>query len=247
MDLWDSLYAETRSHPLVQAISTLTSRSATNDQNLQITFWHIPWDTVDSFFNLAYGFAAGTAVIEGPALQHCSDEMDRLFTAIFEVHEDYQTEFRKYEGDSFSEFDLWPYLLINDKIAAIIYSLHGLSAGCYYGGFEIYGGLGKYISWYETPYEIFENFLNNFGYIYTGIRDIIFFGMQDARTPIKNEYGLAVTIGQIYYWLLISRHFSQLTYTVSPIPIDLVTGQKKQYPPIMIKEPPKISGVMIVS
>ncbi len=76
MELWDSLFAETgfiRSHPLVQAISTLTSRSATNEQNEQITFWHIPWESVDSYFNLAYGFAAGTAVIEGPALQHCSD------------------------------------------------------------------------------------------------------------------------------------------------------------------------------
>jgi len=199
MELWDSFYAKTKerisSHPIVKDISNLTSRSATNSQNEQIDFWHISWKSVDSYFNLAYGFAAGTAVIEGPALQHCSDKFDEFFTAIVEVHEDYQKEFAKYEGDNYSEFDLWPYLLINDKIAAIIYSIHGLCAGCYYGGFEIYGGLGKYISWYETPYEIFENFLNNFGYIYTGIRDMIFFGMEDARTPIKNEYGIAVVLG----------------------------------------------------
>ena len=67
---------------------------------------------------------------------------------------DYKYEFAKYQGWVFDDFDLWPYLLINDKIAAIIYSLHGLSAGCYYGGFEAYGSILRFTSWVETPEEI---------------------------------------------------------------------------------------------
>ena len=224
----------------------MTSRSATDDQNLQFSFSHIPW-TITSFFNLCYGFAAGTAVIEGPSLAYCSDQFEKLITSIAEVILDYKYEFAKYEGWVFDDFDVWPYLIINDKIAAIIYSLHGLSAGCYYGGFEAYGGILRFTSWVDEPMEILTNFLNNLGFIYTAIRDIVFFIDEDARTIIKDEYGLAVTIGQIYYWLFISNHFSQLVYTVNPNPINEVTGIIERSPPIKITEAPKISGVLIVS
>lgn len=115
--------------------------------------------------------------------------------------DDYQTEFTKYDPENYPEgvepprFDLWPFLLINDKIAAIIYSLHGVSIGCYYGGFEVFGSLLRYVTWLKTPWEIAENFMNNFGFIYTGFRDICFFFIKDGRTPIKDEYGLALVIG----------------------------------------------------
>ncbi len=89
--------------------------------------------------------------------------------------------------------------------------------------------------------------MNNLGFIYTAVRDIIFFADKDGRTPIKDEYGLAVTVGQIYYWLLISSHFSQLIYTVNPIPINEITGVIETNPPIKITEAPKLSGVLIVS
>jgi len=70
-----------------------------------------------------------------------------------------------------------------------------LCNGCYYSGFETYGALAKYTSWIDTPYELLENVLNNFGYIYTAFRDIGAFLMKDGRTIVKDEYGLAVCLG----------------------------------------------------
>lgn len=144
-------------------------------------------------------------------------------------------------------FDLWPFLLINDKIAAILYSIHGVSVGCYYGGFEVFGSLVRYTTWVQTPWEIVENLINNFGFIYTGFRNIYQFFIKDGRTPIKNEYGLALVTGQIYYYLLISRYFSELTYTVSPSPLDVQTGEPIINPGIQIIQPPTDNGVLVIS
>jgi len=36
---------------------------------------------------------------------------------------------------------------------------------------------------------------NNFGYIYTAGRDLIFYMIGDRRTPVKDEYGVAVLLG----------------------------------------------------
>lgn len=85
--------------------------------------------------------------------------------------------------------------MINDKIAAVIYSIRGLSEGCYYGGFEQFGALYHYMSGWEDPEVFFDNVSNNFGYIYSAGRDLIFYAIGDRRTPAKDEYGVAVLLG----------------------------------------------------
>ena len=71
--------------------------------------------------------------------------------------------------------------------------------------------------------------------------------MKDGRTIVKDEYGLAVCLGQIYYYIFISRYFVQLTYTVNPRPLNKQSGLPEPYPGISIVEPPKVSGVAIMS
>ena len=72
----------------------------------------------------------------------------------------------------FEDFDLWPYLLINDKIIAVLYSLHGISNGCYYGAFEVWGSLGDYADFLSNPSLIMTSFTTNFGFIFTNARDL---------------------------------------------------------------------------
>lgn len=67
-----------------------------------------------------------------------------MFNDVGEIRDDYRKELTKYAGFDFSEFDLWPYLIINDKIISVIYNIHEISEGCYYGGFEAYGALSNY-------------------------------------------------------------------------------------------------------
>jgi len=93
---------------------------------------------------LTHGFGVGTAVIKGQSFQTCIVSFNLLRNSIEEVINDYKKEFSKLEGFVFDAFDMWPYLLINDKIIAIIYSIHGISNGCYYGAFEVWGALGDY-------------------------------------------------------------------------------------------------------
>ena len=233
-------------HPFVETTAQLISYAASDDQNLVVKFPPIPF-TATSVINVVQGFAAGTAVIEGVSYAKCTDKFQNLIDSIIEVYNDYERESAKLDGWHFEEFDLWPYYIINDKIAAILYSIHGLSNGCYYSGFETYGALARYTSWIETPYELLENVLNNFGYIYTAFRDIGAFLLKDGRTIVKDEYGLAVCLGQIYYYIFISRYFVQLTYTVNPTPLNKQTGRPEPYPGISIVEPPKVSGVVIIS
>jgi hypothetical protein len=71
--------------------------------------------------------------------------------------------------------------------------------------------------------------------------------VNDGRTIVKDEYGFAVALGQIYYYVFISRYFVQLTYTISPRPLNKQTGLPQPYPGISIVEPPKVSGVAIIS
>jgi len=47
--------------------------------------------------------------------------------------------------------------------------------------------------------------------------------------------------------MFISKFFTQITYTVSPTPINPETGMPDPYPAIQIVEPPKISGVLIIA
>ena len=119
----------------------------------------------------------------------------------------YGVEFKKLEGFVFDKFDLWPYLMINDKWIAIIYSFHGLSNGCYYGGFEAFGALTNYVDWWQDPNIILRNIGVNFGFIYTSIRDLYYYFIQDFRSPLKTDYELGRTFGQIYYFALISYSF----------------------------------------
>jgi len=146
-------------------------------------------------FNILYGFAAGTAVILGPSFALCTKKFQIFVDMILEIIADYEKEIALYKDWNFDAFDLWPYLMINDKIAAVIYSIRGLSAGCYYGGFEQFGTLYHYADGWRDPNIFFDNVTNNFGYIYTAGRDLIFYMIGDRRTPVKDEYGFAVLLG----------------------------------------------------
>ena len=120
----------------------------------------------------------------------------------------YGVEFKKLEGFVFDKFDYWPYLLINDKVIAIIYSIHGLSNGCYYGGFEAFGAIANYADWIYEPEIILRNFFINLGFVYTSIRDLYFYFIKDYRSPIKTDFELGRGFGQLYYFIFISNSFS---------------------------------------
>ena len=153
-----------------------------------IPFAYTDWLSVGTVFNVLYGFSAGTAVILGPSFKLCTKKFQTFVNNIIEIFEDYEREFALYKDWNFDAFDLWPYLMINDKIAAVIYSIRGLSEGCYYGGFEQFGALWHYGTGWEDPLIFFDNVSNNFGYIYTAIRDLMFYAIGDLRTPVKDEY-----------------------------------------------------------
>ena len=110
----------------------------------------------------------------------------------------------KYEKFEFDQFDLWPYLLINDKLIGILYSIYGISNGCYFGGIEVWRTLLDYDSSWKDPSKIATSFAQNFGFIYTLVRDLWSWTRNDARTPIKTSYDMGLALGQLYYFLLIS-------------------------------------------
>lgn len=94
-----------------------------------------------------------------------------------------------------------------------------MSQGCYYGGFEAYYSLADYSEWLYEPIIMWYNLLNNFGFIYTNIRDIHYMVIRDPRTPIKSNYSLGLAFGQLYYFVLISDYFVQVFSTINPNPI----------------------------
>jgi hypothetical protein len=149
-------------------------RSATDFMNADVAFEEIDF-SAETFFNLTHGFGVGTAVIEGDSFQTCIVSANLLIDSIKDVYNSYKTEFDKLEGFVFDEFEIWPYLLINDKIIAIIYSIHGISNGCYYGAFEVWGALGDYTNFLENPELITTSFTTNFGFIYANVRDLYLF------------------------------------------------------------------------
>ena len=59
----------------------------------------------------------------------------------------------------FTEARIWPYLLINDEIIWLFYNFYQLSDGCFFSGFEMYGGLLNYVDWYSDPTIIRSNLL----------------------------------------------------------------------------------------
>ena len=139
---------------------------------------------------------------------------------IEEIYDDFELIFSQYQEFGLEEsFDIWPYLLINDKLIWLLWNIYELSTGCYYGGFEAYYALADYADWIYDPNLLFYNIINNMGFIYTNIRDIFFMLRRDTRTPIKINYSLGLAIGQIYYFTLISNYFVQVFETVNPNPI----------------------------
>ena len=108
----------------------------------------IAFDTLEfnlyMIFSLVRGFATGTAVIQGDSFVTCYNSFENFVSKIQEVINDWQYEVAKYEGFEFEDFDLWPYLLIDWKQIDIIYSIHGMVNGCYYGAFEAWGVLEDY-------------------------------------------------------------------------------------------------------
>jgi len=179
---------------------------------------------VDAIFNFTYGFAEGTAVIEGASFETCIASATLLQDSFRNVSLSYEIEFAKYNNWDFSLYDPWPYLLINDQLIAILYSLHGLVNGCYYGAFEAWGTLGDYTLWLEDPGKIASAGAFNAGFVAVNLRDLWMYFVRDRRTPIKSPYAVGRAIGQLYYLLLVSSYFSQLFVTVAPDSISPFSG-----------------------
>jgi hypothetical protein len=51
------------------------------------------------------------------------------------------------------------------------------------------------MSWYSNPPIILSNFIMNFGFIYTIVRDLVLFFMKDQRTLIKTAFEFGNAIG----------------------------------------------------
>ena len=74
------------------------------------------------------GFARGTAVIEGPSFTNCTASFEGYISKVIEIYDDYSVIFSIYAVFGFSEsFDLWPYLLINDKFIWLLYNVYVVS------------------------------------------------------------------------------------------------------------------------
>lgn len=151
--------------------------------------------TVENVFEGIVGFAAGTAIIEGPSFAECSGNLKDYINRIYEIIMLYEIEFMKLAGWNWSKFEVYPYLLINDKIIYLIWAIKNLTNGCYYGGFEVFYSMLDYIDWFYDPLIILFNCLYNAGFIYTIIRDFIFYFLEDLRTPIKTAYDIGKNIG----------------------------------------------------
>lgn len=116
-----------------------------------------------------------------------------------------EAEILAYEATSFEhEFDLWPYLIMWDKVIWMIYNLYPLSNRCFYGNIEMFEVLYLYDDWFDDPKEILVNLIYNFGFVYSNLRDIIHMRKRDVRSPIQSSYSLGLSIGQLYYYLIIS-------------------------------------------
>jgi hypothetical protein len=114
--------------------------------------------------------------------------------------------------------------MIDYKQIRILWLLHGVVNGCYYGAFETWGVLLEYTKWVDTPALLLEALYMNIGFVYTNCRDIIMYIRQDLRTPVKTVYGFGRATGQIYYFIFIASYFSQIFDVVSPVNIDYVNG-----------------------
>lgn len=51
-------------------------------------------------------------------------------------------------GFDLTNFELLPYLMINDKIIYLIWAIKNLTNGCYYGGFEVFYAILHYVEWW---------------------------------------------------------------------------------------------------
>ena len=172
--------------------------------------------SVEAIFNFTYGFAEGTAVIEGASFDTCIAAATQVEMSLQNISESYSIEFAKYENWDFSAYDAWPYLLINDQLIAVLYSIHGLVNGCYYGAFEAWGILGDYTHWLDDPGKIASAAAWNAGFVAVNVRDLYMYFVRDRRTPIKSPYAVGRAMGQLYYLLLVSSYFSQVFVTVPP-------------------------------
>ena len=119
---------------------------------------------------------------------------------------------------------IWPFLLINDEIIWMLYNLYDLSNSCWYGGYEVFGGLTDYGAAWTDADRLQDNIVNDLGFIYTNIRDIIFFFLQNERAIIRSLFELGKSFGQLYYFIFISGFFATVINTVAPVQIDPATG-----------------------
>lgn len=103
-------------------------------------------------------------------------------------------------------------------------NLHDFANKCYYGGFEVLGGLSDYTYWAGKPTVLQSNIVNDAGYIYTILRDLVAYSLQSERSLIRTNFELGRAFGQLYYFVLISGYFATFFDTVAPVQIDTTQG-----------------------
>jgi hypothetical protein len=136
-------------------------------------------------FELFSGFASGTSVVEGPQFANCSASVQKYVDVYEEILQDYENILAEWAQYGIrNSFDLWPFLLINDKYIWLLHNFYEVSKGCYYGGFEAYLSLSDFAEWMYDPWIIVRNSINNYGFIYTNVRDLYYMLRRDIRTPI---------------------------------------------------------------
>mmetsp|Transcript_39563 Transcript_39563/g.60456 ORF Transcript_39563/g.60456 Transcript_39563/m.60456 type:complete len:141 (-) Transcript_39563:243-665(-) len=134
-----------------------------------------------------YGFFSGTAIIQGTISDECIELIQGYADEVRSIGEFVQSKIdpsSSIDSTTDDEFTLLPYLETVDQGIWLIYNINTVSVGCYDGGFKAFESLSEYTEWVQDPMLILVNVLYNGGFVYTIARDILYYFMNDTRSPI---------------------------------------------------------------
>ena len=180
------------------------------------------------------GFTRGASLLNGANFLNCERKLDEYRNATSNITllyygddaanppvtgvEDWLLSMELDNADAFKIY------LINDDLIWMLGNMYSLANSCYYGAFEVLGGLADYVYWAKNPEVLQSNIINDAGFIYTGVRDLTLFFIRSERSLIRTNYELGRAFGQLYYFVLISGFYATFIETVSPVQIDTSTG-----------------------
>lgn len=162
-------------------------------------------ESITDFFDLFSGFIDGTSMLNGPSFTECENRIN-------EYEEHIQTTVLYFIGTDLTDppiigvqdwlltldwdnADAYVFYLINDELIWMLGNLYQLANDCYYGGFEVLGGLSDYVYWASNPEIIQSNIINDAGYIYNTVRDLTMFYLQSERSLIRTNFEFGRAFG----------------------------------------------------